>query len=169
MAFTNFKIRFKQREWIILPAFSSVCMFFRRLIFLRNQQFVQTEVRLVPRTLPPPPPLSSQNTSGAVTGPEGGGDAYTVDCSFLDPHYIAALVAMILSPRALQRLLHEETVGARHGCLIALVRKGNKRRGAPNVIFRFHRPLVSCSCCNETAEYLWTRGSICCSSYTFHF
>ena len=108
----------------------------RRLIFLQNQNFIQTEVRL----RPPPPPSKAGGGSGKA-GSKGGGGKGKVkksdkgkavmaaassssslgaewplefDYSFLDPHYCAALAGLSVCPSLLVAGASRAAVAASH-------------------------------------------------------
>jgi SAM-dependent methyltransferase len=111
---------------------------YRRMVFLQSQNFIQTEVRLVPIAA-----AGSSNSSGAKGGGRKGGvngkkkggskgsssssssssstgstmslDGSTklaLDVGYMDDHHCAALAALSLTPDILARCLHSTKLGA---------------------------------------------------------
>ena len=87
---------------------------YRRLIFLQNQNFIQTEVRLVSKLSGGKDKKSKQNKKSgkkdkgkglAKGGREGENDSeeWELDYTYLDDHHRALLTALVLNPDLLQR------------------------------------------------------------------
>ena len=93
---------------------------YRRLIFLQNQNFIQTEVRLVCKVKGDGKDKKGKNSNKKTTNTKSGGkkdkgsdkdkdregddeEEWDLDYTYLDDHHRALLAALVLNPDLLQR------------------------------------------------------------------